>query len=175
MNAASGAYGTYSWSYDLVGNRTVEAVTPSGGSLTTDTYAYPTTTNRIQTVTRGAATVRQMTGACPGEGRGRAGNLLTDNRAGTTTTYTYNKRNRLASATSGALVWGYTYGGLEQLAIRTLTTGGSFWWRLRGAGRKRRRSARGGQLRERESPRAAKISPTSFATSSATPAFAGAG
>ena len=31
----------------------------------------------------------------------------------------------------GALVWGYTYGGLEQLAIRTLTTGGSFWWRFR--------------------------------------------
>ena len=61
LNAASGSYGTYSWSYDLVGNRTVEAVTPSGGALTTDTYAYPTTTNRIQTVTRGAATVRQMT------------------------------------------------------------------------------------------------------------------
>ena len=32
------------------------------------------------------------------------GRLLTDNRAGTTTTYTYNKRNRLASATSGALM-----------------------------------------------------------------------
>jgi uncharacterized protein RhaS with RHS repeats len=27
-----------------------------------------------------------------------------DNRAGTTTTYTYNKRNRLETATSGALV-----------------------------------------------------------------------
>ena len=47
-----------------------------------------------------------------------AGNLITDDRAGTTTTYTYNKRNRLApawarragrraveAATSGALVW----------------------------------------------------------------------
>ena len=33
-----------------------------------------------------------------------AGNMLTDNRLGPTTTYTYNKRNRLASATSGALL-----------------------------------------------------------------------
>ena len=53
----------------------MEAVTPSGGALTTDTYAYPTTTNRIQTVTRGAATVRQMT-------YDNAGNILADNRAG---------------------------------------------------------------------------------------------
>jgi YD repeat-containing protein len=124
LNAASGPYGAYSWNYDLVGNRTIEGLTPPGGSLTTDTYTYPTTSNRIQTVTRNAATVRQMT-------YDNAGNILTDNRAGTTTTYTYNKRNRLASATSGALVWGYTYGGLEQLAIRTLTTGGSFSWRFR--------------------------------------------
>jgi YD repeat-containing protein len=33
--------------------------------------------------------------------------ILTDNRSGSTTTYTYNKRNRLASATSCALLWGY--------------------------------------------------------------------
>jgi RHS repeat-associated protein len=118
LAAATGSYGAYSWSYDLVGNRTAEGITPSGGSLTTDTYAYPTTSNRIQTVTRGASTVRQMT-------YDGAGNMLTDNRAGATTTYTYNKRNRLASATSGALVWGYTYNGLEQLAVRTLTTGGT--------------------------------------------------
>jgi hypothetical protein len=39
LNVASGPFGVYSWSYDLVGNRTVEAVTPSGGALTTDTYA----------------------------------------------------------------------------------------------------------------------------------------
>ena len=64
---------------------------------------HPTTSNRIQTVTRGAATVRQMT-------YDNAGNMLTDNRAGAITTYTYNKRNRLASATSSALEWGYTYG-----------------------------------------------------------------
>jgi YD repeat-containing protein len=74
---------------NLVGNRSAEGLTPSGGSLTTDTYTYPTTSNRIQTVTRGAATVRQMT-------YDGGGNMLTDNRAGTTTTYTYNKRNRLA-------------------------------------------------------------------------------
>jgi YD repeat-containing protein len=118
LNAASGPYGAYSWTYDLVGNRTVEALTPPGGSLATDSYTYPTTSNRIQTVTRNAATVRQMT-------YDGAGNILTDNRAGTTTTYTYNKRNRLASATSGALVWSYWYNSFAQLAIRTLTTGGT--------------------------------------------------
>jgi RHS repeat-associated protein len=44
-----------------------------------------------------------------------AGNLLTD---GPGIAYTYNNRNRMASATIGAIVWNYTYNGKEQLAIR---------------------------------------------------------
>jgi YD repeat-containing protein len=70
------------------------------------------------TVTRGAQTVRAFT-------YDGAGNILTDNRAGATTTYTYSKRNRMETATSGALVWGYTYNGLEQLAVRNLNVGGT--------------------------------------------------
>ena len=84
-----------------MGNRTQEQSTPIGGALTTDTYNYPATSNKLTNITRGAATPRAFT-------YDGAGNILTDNRSGTTTTYTYNKRNRLASATSGALVWGYT-------------------------------------------------------------------
>jgi hypothetical protein len=45
-----------------------------------------------------------------------AGNLLTD---GPGITYAYNNRNRMASATIGAIVWNYTYNGREQLAIRS--------------------------------------------------------
>jgi len=54
-----------------------------------------------------------------------AGNILTDNRSGTTTTYTYNNRNRLLTATSGANIWGYTYNTREQLVARNLNVGGT--------------------------------------------------
>jgi RHS repeat-associated protein len=48
-----------------------------------------------------------------------SGNLLTDNGAAGNKTYDYNKRNRLAQATVGALAYNYSYNALEQLAIRT--------------------------------------------------------
>ncbi|MEQ1612538.1 MAG: RHS repeat-associated core domain-containing protein [Hyphomicrobiaceae bacterium] len=118
LNAASGPYGSYSWTYDLVGNRTSEGKTPPGGLLATDTYAYPATSNRIQTVTRAAATVRTLT-------YDNAGNILTDNGLAGSKTYTYNKRNRLGTATVGALGYAYTYNALEQLAIRQQTAGPS--------------------------------------------------
>ena len=102
LTSGNGPWGTRSWAYDGVGNRTQEVATPPGGSATTDVYAYPGTSNRLATVTRGAQTVRAFT-------YDGAGNMLTDNRAGSTTTYTYNKRNRLSSATSWALARGYTY------------------------------------------------------------------
>ena len=118
LGSAVGPYGTLGWTFDGVGNRTSEVSTPPGGATTTDIYAYPATSNRLMTVTRGASTVRQIT-------YDGAGNILTDNRSGTTTTYTYNKRNRLMTATSGALVWGYAYNAREQLVSRNLNTGGT--------------------------------------------------
>ena len=87
LNAASGVYGSKSWTYDGVGNRTGET-TVSGGT-TIDTYTLSATSNRLTQVTRAGATVRAFT-------YDGAGNILTDNRSGATTTYTYNKRNRLA-------------------------------------------------------------------------------
>jgi RHS repeat-associated protein len=89
------------------GNRTTEISTPTGEATTTDVLGYPSTSNRVVQITRGAQTVRQMTYHA-------AGNLLTDGG----NAYTYNNRNRMASATIGAIVWNYTYNGKEQLAIR---------------------------------------------------------
>ena len=118
LKDASGPWGAKVYTFDKVGNRVQEDSTPVGGSKTSDVYAYPGSSNKLVTVTRGAQTVRAFT-------YDGAGNILTDDKAGSLTTYTYNKRNRLSSATSGALLWAYTYNGLEQLAIRTLSVGGS--------------------------------------------------
>ena len=113
MSTAAGAYGSLSWSYDGVGNRTQEIATPVGGSATTRTFAYPAASNRLDTVTIGAGTERAFT-------YDGAGNILTDARSGTA--YAYNSRNRLATLTvAGSLRATYTYNGLEQLASRVLT------------------------------------------------------
>jgi YD repeat-containing protein len=87
------------------------------GSARSDVYAYPATSNRLLTVTRGASTVRALSY----DGNG---NIVGDNRLGAATTYGYNARNRLTSATSGALVWGYAYNAREQLVSRSLVSGG---------------------------------------------------
>ena len=101
LQTATGPWGTKTFTYDGVGNRTQE-VTTLGGT-TTDVYSYPAISNRVSTVVRnGTTTTRTF-------GYDGAGNIATDNRAGTTTTYTYNKRNRLETSTSGAIAWGYTY------------------------------------------------------------------
>ena len=59
-------------------------------------------------ITRGTQTVRQLT-------YDTGGNLASDSVGNA---YAYNKRNRLGTATVGALVFNYTYNALEQLAIR---------------------------------------------------------
>ncbi len=66
----------------------------------------------------GAATVRQIT-------YDSAGNVLTDNKLGAVNSYTYNKRNRLDTATVGALPYAYGYNALEQLSLRQQTSGPS--------------------------------------------------
>jgi RHS repeat-associated protein len=108
LQNATGVWGTKTFTYDGVGNRTQEVWTPPGAATTTDTYAYPSTSNRVVQITRGAQTLRQMT-------YDGAGNLLTDGG----NAYTYNNRNRMSVATIGAIVWNYFYNGREQLAIRS--------------------------------------------------------
>jgi RHS repeat-associated protein len=93
-----------------------EISTPVGGVSTTDSYGYPANSNRLVQITRGAATIAALTYDNAG------GNMLSNSRAGSAATYTYNNRNRLATATVGAVSYAYTYNGREQLAIRQQTT-----------------------------------------------------
>ena len=103
LQNASGPWGAKTYYYDSVGNRTTEISTPSGGATTTLSYGYPATSNRVVQITNGAQTVRQMT-------YDAAGNMLADTLG---KTYTYNKRNRMDTATIGAIVWNYTYNGVS--------------------------------------------------------------
>jgi RHS repeat-associated protein len=110
LQEGDGIWGTLTWGYDGVGNRSSEVLT-SGGSTTT-TYNYPTSSNQLSTVTQGSSTVRSFS-------YDGAGNVTADSRSGTTYTYSYNNRGRLAELSIGSTVTAdYTYDGLERLAIR---------------------------------------------------------
>jgi hypothetical protein len=87
LQTANGIRGSLSWSYDGVGNRTQE-VLDDGSTVTTSDYGYPASSNRLQDVTQGAATVRSFT-------HDAAGNLTHDDRAGTVYRHLYNDRGRL--------------------------------------------------------------------------------
>jgi RHS repeat-associated protein len=111
LQNATGPWDTLAYSYDLVGNRTSEALT-QGSTTTTWSYAYPSGSNRLSTVTQGA-NVRTLT-------HDGAGNISADARLGTTYNYRYNKRGRLDQLSVGSTVTAdYIYDGLERLALRT--------------------------------------------------------
>jgi RHS repeat-associated protein len=108
LQEGDGAWGTLTWTYDGVGNRTSEVL----GS-TTSTYSYPSTANTLSSVTQGSTTVRSFS-------YDGAGNVTADTRSGTTYHYTINNRGRLAELTIGTTVTAdYTYDGVERMAIRT--------------------------------------------------------
>ena len=114
LNSASGAYGSKTWIFDGVGNRTSET-----NAAVTDSYTYPATNNKLQSIVRNAATVRSFT-------YDNAGNMATDVRSGITYAYTYNNANRLKTVTSqGNLLGTYTYNGFEQLIGRVITNSGT--------------------------------------------------
>lgn len=116
LNSASGPYGSKAWTYDGVGNRTSET---NAGVL--ETYSYPATSNKLQSVLRTGVTPNPRDFTYDG-----AGNIATDARSGVTFTYTYNNANRLKTVSqSGNLLGTYTYNGREQLATRAVTNSGS--------------------------------------------------
>src|SRR5262249_46053052 len=80
---ASGTYGSITYNYDEVGNRT-SVVTGAG----TESYSTDTASNRLLSVTLGSST-RSFT-------YDGAGNITVDARGGTTHGLAYNKANRLA-------------------------------------------------------------------------------
>jgi RHS repeat-associated protein len=54
LTSADGAYGLKGFTYDAIGNRLTQTVTPPGGTPTTDTYTYPSTSHRLSARTSGA-------------------------------------------------------------------------------------------------------------------------
>jgi RHS repeat-associated protein len=113
LAVSSGSWGSRSYGYDAVGNRTYESTTlTSPASTLTNAATFAATSNRLTAMTQNAAAFRSYT-------YDGAGNILTDVRPGETFAYSYNNRNRLASVTRNAAAWGtYVYNGLEQLVSR---------------------------------------------------------
>ena len=101
---ASGAYGAQSYSYDGVGNR----LSRSANGLT-DTFAYSSTSNRLNSVTSASGNVRSFTYAASGQ-------VSQDVRdASNTYTFTVNANGRNAGALlNGTTVGSYLYNAFGQ-------------------------------------------------------------
>jgi RHS repeat-associated protein len=113
LNAASGAWGTNSFSYDGVGNRLSDVTTTNNRQA-----SYGATNNRLTSITQNAAAFRSYT-------YDNAGNTITETRPGESFAYTYNKRNRLSAVTRNTVSYAtYGYNALEQLTTRTTTAAG---------------------------------------------------
>lgn len=114
LASASGYYGALSWTYVANGNRLTE--TANG---VTSTYAYPTTSNRLTSVTPSGGTARSFT-------YDASGNILTDTRTGALgMTFQYDVEGRLSKAyQTNAPAQGatYDYDAFDRLASRTVTT-----------------------------------------------------
>ena len=120
LTQANGPWGAANYSYGTGNNRTYEITTPSGGATTTKITWYPSTSNRMSSVSTNGTSTRSYS-------YDAAGNLTVDQQGSDTYTTTYNVRNRpvqvvrtgTASATSS-----YVYNGLEQMVTRTTTAVG---------------------------------------------------
>ncbi|GJD99630.1 RHS repeat-associated core domain-containing protein [Methylobacterium isbiliense] len=108
---ATGPYGSLGWSYDKVGNRLSEARTLAG-TTTTQSYAYPTSSNRLRSVSQGGTALRSFL-------YDAAGNLTSDTRAGTAYSYTISGAGRIAQVQVGGVVRAnYAYDGRNRLSVR---------------------------------------------------------
>jgi RHS repeat-associated protein len=115
LASAVGYYGSYAWAYDPTGNRTSE--TANG---TTSTYAYPSTSNQLASITPSGGTTRSFT-------YDAAGDITTDSASagsGPAMTYQYDAEGRLAAAfqTATPAEGGtYAYDADSRLSARTIT------------------------------------------------------
>ena len=101
LTHAEGPWGVIDYTYDDVGNRLTKTV-----DSVTDTYAYITGTNIIDSITNGTATT--YTHDANGNITGINNKILT-----------YNQNNRLISVEEDSNVLGeYTYNGLGQRIIK---------------------------------------------------------
>jgi YD repeat-containing protein len=98
--------------YDAAGNR-ASRVIDFDGSVTTETYALSSTSNRLASVADGSIT-RSLT-------YDASGNVITDDRGGGTVyTLVYADHNRLAEIKSGSTVLAsYAYGAFGRRLVKT--------------------------------------------------------
>ncbi len=110
--SSSGGYGNLGYTYDSVGNRLTE--TRNG---VTDTYIYPTNSNRLNKIERSSGN-RDFT-------YDSAGNPINRTAADNTTqTFNFNNANRLADVSvNNALAASYSYNPLGQRTVKTLANG----------------------------------------------------
>ena len=109
LASATGGYGDLGFAYDAVGNRTSRSET-ANGVASTDSYTYPATKNRLQSVAGGNPRVLTYDAA---------GNVTIDQRGADTYVYAYNAANRMQSATkNGVLQAEYVYNAMGQQVIR---------------------------------------------------------
>lgn len=114
LQNADGPWGDFVFYYDGVGNRT-HKIMDVGGTVTTHTYGYYATHNKLAAVDEGLTTIRAFTYTANG-------NIASDDRAGTLHAYTWNNANRMATATVGGSLKGtYLYNAMEQQVSRALT------------------------------------------------------
>lgn len=113
LASASGSYGTRSWTYDKVGNRTAE--TKNG---TASTWSYPSTNNRLTLVKEGGTTRRSFSydaeGAITGDFRNPGG----------VHAFTYHPTGMLAQVKIGGVTQAtYLYDGFNRLTTRNVLVG----------------------------------------------------
>jgi RHS repeat-associated protein len=117
LKSASGAYGSYSWTYDTAGNRRTE--TPGVGSAST--YSYQPASNVLTSIVTGSTTTTVNTTP--------AGNVMTLSASdGSLTSMTFNQAERLSTVTvGGTQVGSYTYDAFGHRFAKTSSLGNSLF------------------------------------------------
>jgi len=116
LSQADGPYGDLDFSYDLNGNRVTRSKL-ANSQLTTETYSYPSISNRLQSIVDGGSTRALSYDA--------AGNVTADNLDGSIYGYAYNAANRMESfSIGGVLEAEYVYNALGQQVVRRLIPSG---------------------------------------------------
>jgi len=112
---ADGPWGALTFYHDDSDNRTNRILTV-GGVTTSDFYGYPSTSNRLTSITRNGNPHRSFV-------LDNSGNTTSDaETGGSTRAFAYDSRGQLQTVTIGASLKGtYTYNYAAQLVSRTLT------------------------------------------------------
>jgi RHS repeat-associated protein len=110
LGSASGAYGSLSWTYGANGNRGTQVV-----SGATQTYNYPTASNKLSSITQSGATTRSF-------GYDASGNRTSDTTGSVALTEAYDGHGRLITFINGSSTNGaYLYDAFSRLAQRIVS------------------------------------------------------